>query len=423
MRQTLFYINWELFGWPMFGLGWLLVVWGVLTGGLLVWLVRRQGWNADTRSWLPILAIVGVAIYATQFLLPAGAGIPIRGYGMMLMLAILASSGAARWRAGQLGLDPELIVSLALWMVISGIVGARVFYVVQYREQYWSQPWTIFRFYEGGLVVYGALVGACLGSYLFLRNRQLSVLAMADLVAPSLMLGLAIGRIGCFLNGCCWGGLCTTEQWGVQFPVGSPAYVEQLASGTLLGFTAQSSRDENGLHFVVSDIQQEQPADGKLQAGQKLKPMALGNTLHPVRVHLERPGPDQPPEQPIASAIIAGAGRVDWSASEVGSRSLPVIPSQLFSAFNAFSLFLIVWFAFPFRKRDGQIFALLFTLYPITRFVLEIIRADEGYQFGTSLTISQIVSLGILCSASLLWWYVMSRPQKTAFPTYTISRP
>ena len=423
MRQTLFYINWELFGWPMFGIGWLLIVWCVFTVALLGWLVRRQGWNADTRSWLPIVTIVGLAIYGTQFLLPAETGLPVRGYGMMLMLAILASSGTARWRARQLGIDPELIVSLTLWMVISGIVGARLFYVIQYREQYWSHPWTIFQFYEGGLVVYGALVGACLGSYLFLRKRKLSVLAMADLVAPGLILGLAIGRIGCFMNGCCWGGLCTTDQWGVQFPVGSPPYVDQLASGNLLGFSSYLSRDENGPYFVVAEVHPQTPASGKLQTGQKLEPMHLGRTPRPIRVDLQTSGPDQSADPPIASAVIKGTGRVAWTESEVGSRSLPVVPSQLYSSVNAFALFLVIWFAFPFRKRDGQIFALLLTLYPITRFVLEIIRSDEGSQFGTSLTISQIVSLAILCGAGLLWWYVMRLPRQTSFPTFATPGP
>ena len=417
MRQTLFHINMELFGLPMFGFGWLLIVWCLFAIGLFAWLLHRQGWNTDTRSWLPILAIIGAVIYGAQFILPESTGLPIRGYGMMLMLAILAASTAARWRAQQLGLDPELIVSLALWLVVSGIVGARIFYVIQYRDQYWHQPWAILQFYEGGLVVYGALIGASVGSIAFLKRRNLPILAVADMVAPSLMLGLAIGRIGCLLNGCCWGGQCGTDQWGIQFPVGSPAYTDQLTRGTLLGLKTQLSESENGTHFVVTRVQPQMPADGKIRLGQKLVPLAAGNSVHPIRVHLPGP-PDASADLLAASAITEDTGTVRWQASEISLKSLPVVPSQIYSSCNAFFLFLVVWFAFPFRNRDGQIFALLFTLYPITRFMLEIIRADEGAQFGTTLTISQIVSIVILCGSGCVWWYIMRLPPQTAFPTF-----
>lgn len=418
MRQTLFHINWELFGLPMFGFGWLFIAWCLFAMGLFAWLLYRQGWNADTRSWLPILAIIGSVIYGAQFVLPESTGLPIRGYGMMLMLAILAASTAARWRAQQLGLDPELIVSLALWLVISGIAGARIFYVIQYRDQYWHQPWKVLQFYEGGLVVYGALIGACIGSIAFLKRRKLPILAVADMATPSLMLGLAIGRIGCLLNGCCWGGQCGTDQWGIQFPIGSPAYTDQLAQGTLLGLTTQISENKDGTHFVVKRVQPQMPADGKLRRGQKLMPLAAGNSVRPIRVHLPGPSADATENQLAASAIVEGVGTVQWQASEISQKSLPVVPSQIYSSCNAFFLFLILWFAFPFRNRDGQIFALLFTLYPITRFMLEIIRADEGTQFGTALTISQIVSVAILCGAGCMWWYIMRLPPQTAFPTF-----
>ena len=139
--------------------------------------------------------------------------------------------------------------------------------------------------------------------------------------------------------------------------------------------------------------------------------------MHPIRVHL--PGPvDAPANRLAASAIIEDAGTVQWQVSEISLKSLPVVPSQIYSSCNAFFLFLVVWFAFPFRNRDGQIFALLFTLYPITRFMLEIIRADEGTQFGTALTISQIISVVILCGAGCMWWYIMRLPPQTAFPTF-----
>jgi phosphatidylglycerol:prolipoprotein diacylglycerol transferase len=71
---------------------------------------------------------------------------------------------------------------------------------------------------------------------------------------------------------------------------------------------------------------------------------------------------------------------------------------------------------YPFRRRDGEVVALLLTLYPISRFLLECIRKDEGGQFGTGLTISQNVSLLMLAGVALLWYYVLRQPRKTAWP-------
>ena len=95
MLDTLFYIPHEVAGLPLFGLGWALIVWGVFSVGLLVWLVRRQGWNDDTRSYLPLIAMVAVAFYflpAVEAVDPETGrrlGLPIRGFGMSLMVSIV----------------------------------------------------------------------------------------------------------------------------------------------------------------------------------------------------------------------------------------------------------------------------------------------------------------------------------------------
>jgi phosphatidylglycerol:prolipoprotein diacylglycerol transferase len=97
---------------------------------------------------------------------------------------------------------------------------------------------------EGGLVVYGSLIGGTLGLVAFVRKYRLPVLALSDLVAPSLLLGLALGRIGCLLNGCCFGGTCE-HAWAVRFPFGSPPHVHQSQRGQipLHGLNLDSSPD------------------------------------------------------------------------------------------------------------------------------------------------------------------------------------
>ena len=129
----------------------------------------------------------------------------------------------AMYRARQGGLDPEIILSLAIWLVVCGVIGARLFYVIEYWDEKFAgrSPrdtlLEILNVPEGGLVIYGGFIGAAAGFVVFMRKHKLPLLAMADLVAPSFMIGLALGRIGCFLNGCCYGGE-TDWPWAVTFP-------------------------------------------------------------------------------------------------------------------------------------------------------------------------------------------------------------
>ena len=111
---------------------------GRFSAGLLAWLAWRQGFNADTWGYVPILAIVAAVIV---WLLPAlcdEQGFPIHGYGIMMLLAVVSAAALAVWRAKRLGLNPDLIYALALWMIVPGFVAARAFYVVEYwSSQYW----------------------------------------------------------------------------------------------------------------------------------------------------------------------------------------------------------------------------------------------------------------------------------------------
>ena len=261
MLQTLFYIPCELFGLPVFGFGLLLAVWAVASAVLLAWLIRRQGFNADTRSYLPGAgACLGAAIAWVLPLLCDVHGLPIRGYGMMMLLAVLSGMGLAAYRARRAGVDPEMIFTLAFWMIVPGIVGARAVYVTEYwSEQYWpvymaSGTWALIfavaNVAGGGLVVYGAFFGAMLGLGLFWWRYRVPLLATADLIAPSMLLGLALGRVGCLLNGCCFGGPCDLP-WKVTFPWNSPVHQHEVGHGTadVLGLKFLDGPD----HWAVID--------------------------------------------------------------------------------------------------------------------------------------------------------------------------
>jgi phosphatidylglycerol:prolipoprotein diacylglycerol transferase len=100
----------------------------------------------------------------------------------------------------------------------------------------------------------------------------------------------------------------------------------------------------------------------------------------------------------------------------VPERSRPVHPTQIYSAIDAGLLGWLLWSYFPFRRRDGQCIALLLTIHPITRFLLEVIRTDEPAVFGTGLSISQNISIVLLGCAAALWWYVSRQPAGVTWP-------
>ncbi len=237
MYQTLFVIPRQVAGVDTFGFGWLLAAWAVGCVALVAYTTRRYGWGSEARGLLPAMAVVGLAI---AFVLPGliePSGLPIRGYGVMLLLAVLAGIGLSIHRARQVGLDPELIWSLGTWFFVSGILGARVFYIIEYWPNFQKETWTetlvaMVNLTQGGLVVYGSLLAGGAALLVFLHRHHLPGLAFADLIAPGVVLGVGLGRIGCFLNGCCYGGI-TDVPWAVQFPIGSPAYVDQASQGKL----------------------------------------------------------------------------------------------------------------------------------------------------------------------------------------------
>jgi phosphatidylglycerol:prolipoprotein diacylglycerol transferase len=251
MLQTLFYIPGELFGLPVFGFGLLLAVWAVVSAALLAVQVRRGGFDANTLGYAQVLAVLGLAIF---FVLPAlcdPRGLPIRGYGMMMLLAVFSGMWLAVYRARRAGVDPEMIFTLAFWMIIPGILGARIVYVTEYwhRDFYpvyerthelSALAFSVVNVAAGGLVVYGSFVGGMIGLGMFWRRYRIPLLATADLIAPSMLLGLALGRVGCMLNGCCYGGPCDLP-WKVTFPWNSPVHQHEVVD--------EGSEDVAGVRF------------------------------------------------------------------------------------------------------------------------------------------------------------------------------
>ena len=145
----------------------------------------------------------------------------IHWYGIMIALAFIAGLLTASRRAPRSGIDGEKVADLVPWLIGGAILGARTLFVITYwREEFATQPWwEIFMVQHGGLVYYGGLLGASLAGIIYLRVRKMPLWKVADILAPSIALGYVFGRIGCLMNGCCYGRACDLP-WAIRFPVG-----------------------------------------------------------------------------------------------------------------------------------------------------------------------------------------------------------
>ncbi len=149
----------------------------------------------------------------------------IHWYGVMVALGFLAGLWTASRRSVRDGIPGERITDLGPWIIVGAILGARILYVVSYwREQFAGKPfYEVFMIQHGGLVYYGGLIGAILAVIWYCRRKKLSMWKTGDVLAPSIALGHVFGRIGCLLNGCCYGRVCSLP-WAIHFPPGHETY-------------------------------------------------------------------------------------------------------------------------------------------------------------------------------------------------------
>lgn len=140
----------------------------------------------------------------------------IYSYGALVAIGFLAAIRVAAREIDRMGFDREAFYDMAFWLVVAAIAGARLFHVVVYWPYYAANPSEIYRLWNGGLVFYGGLLAAVAACIVFLRRRGLPFLPVADAAALGIPLGLAFGRIGCALAGCCYG-KPTTVPWGIVF--------------------------------------------------------------------------------------------------------------------------------------------------------------------------------------------------------------
>lgn len=292
-------------------------------------------------------------VRSTLFTIP-GIDLPVPAFGMMMMLGFLIGTWWASKRAEKVKCDGELVVNLCLLILVSSIICARIFYVVHYWDEKFAGRglWTAINVRQGGIEFYGGFIGAVLATILFLRWRGLSLRLYLDILAPSVALGLAFGRLGCLLHGCCWGGVCAPDMpWAITFPFDAPATARHWEDRQLTVPAELIAVTEDGEAWLR--FEKYQDATWREAAG-----------IAPIRSH-------------------------------------PVHPAQLYASIDAFFLAIILHLYFFRRKRHGMVFALFLILYAPIRFVEEAIRGDNPHD-TLHLTISQFVSVVLLLTGIAL---------------------
>ncbi len=151
--------------------------------------------------------------------------IHLRSYGVMMAVAFLVGTWLSLVEARRLRLDEDKLVNMILVTLVASILGARLLYVVEHLQEFRREWGSALALWQGGLTLYGGVVAGTFAGLVAARRFGLPVWVAADALTPAFALGTMFGRVGCFLNGCCYGHP-TTLPWGVTFPADSFAGLE-----------------------------------------------------------------------------------------------------------------------------------------------------------------------------------------------------
>lgn len=179
----------------------------------------------------------------------------VYSYGLMLVAAFLAASSLASIQAKRENINSDIIFNFSFLVFVSGILGARIFYVIENARYYIKNPFEIIMLQHGGLSWFGGLILGAFCGIVYLKYKKLPLYKVLDLLAPFVALAQSIGRIGCLLNGCCFG---KVSEYGIYFPVHTQVLIPtQLYSSLLLvlififlRFLQDKPHKEGGVFFT-----------------------------------------------------------------------------------------------------------------------------------------------------------------------------
>jgi phosphatidylglycerol:prolipoprotein diacylglycerol transferase len=278
---------------------------------------------------------------------------------------------------------PSNFVNAGLIALVTGVVGARLSHVIENFHQYtdpsrsaWANFTDAINIRSGGLTYYGGFLLAFPSLVMYAIHKKVPLRTAMDIAAPCIVIGLGFGRIGCFLNGCCYGAQCDAGWTGaVTYPYMSPPYEDQIVNRTIRA------------------------------PEELLVPNAAGQERLISKPELDR----GTYRDPYGTLVPIPAGAHEAAASV---RSAAVLPSQLYSAFTAFLIAAITLAYFTLPHAPGRGFALMLMLEGSTRFLLEILRVEPPVIGVFSL--SMILGIGLAVLGIILWFIfgtVQHRPE------------
>jgi phosphatidylglycerol:prolipoprotein diacylglycerol transferase len=290
----------------------------------------------------------------------------VKSYGVMLVIGFLMAAHIIRRLSRNITPDPQMITNASLYCLVTGVIGARIFYVLHHFDEFSGNLLEIFKIWKGGLELLGGVIGAIGVIVLYLRYHKLPARQYLDILVIGLMVTLSFGRIGCFLNGCCYGKPCDLP-WAVRFPYGSFAYTSQVEPNPARDRASPQMRLPDD--FFNSGVLK--PYD---QLTLQQKEMVTTGPYRCLRVH--------PTElySSFDALVIAGILYLFWRRAQNAQKTKNFLK--------------------PFTKPGGT-FALMFILYSIVRFIEEYLRDDNPFEYGRWMiykggTISQNLSIYML---------------------------
>ncbi|RME81795.1 MAG: prolipoprotein diacylglyceryl transferase, partial [Planctomycetota bacterium] len=208
------------------------------------WIIKKKDFPVDAAFFLGIIFFGGLGLYFKKDTMNIPSSIPIYSYGFMMMIGFAGGIFLAVYRAPKYNIHPDIIYDLSMYVILAGVFGARFFYFfIESPGEFKGQPWwNVFKIWQGGLTFYGGFIGASIAVITYIYIKKIDALKLIDLLSPSTMVGLGFGRIGCFLNGCCWGKPATADTWlpTWTWPKGTYCYLQQLGKGLITKDAAHS---------------------------------------------------------------------------------------------------------------------------------------------------------------------------------------
>jgi prolipoprotein diacylglyceryltransferase len=359
-------------------------------------------------------------------------GLPIYGFGMMLFLAFMLCTWWSARRGAKVGISADTISDVAIWLFLGGILGARLTFLitVEHVNDLGELVKRLPRIWDGGIVLYGALVGGTLGYvlgyFISFRKRGLNSLQLADAIAPCLALGIALGRLGCFLNGCCYGQPVSPDcpACAVHFPLAAPARFDLVAAGyqTAAGFTLDYDKgDLDTGEARIAEVDPNSPAwNAGLRPNDVIREIGVvGDTQAPQVIKSPYQVNDFLTHRWPRGMSALMMKVVDNTGKEKDMTYVPqtlgLHPTQLYETVSMFLLVLLLMAFSPLKTHDGQVMGVFMICYAIHRYLNELLRNDPrpvGFEaYGSIL---------LLAAGVIFFLFLTYRRPKQYQPEYVV---